>query len=122
MGGGCGVVVDIVIFYLLASPSVLGWNITASKVCSAEGAMVNNFLWNDRWTFKKDHSEKGIASKLGRFARFNLICSVGILLSVLLLHIQVFTLNANLWIANVVSISLTSLWNFGMSTRIRAWT
>jgi dolichol-phosphate mannosyltransferase len=50
--GGSGVFVDMGILYLLADPSRLGWNITLSKICAAEIAMINNFIWNELWTFK----------------------------------------------------------------------
>jgi dolichol-phosphate mannosyltransferase len=50
--GGSGVFVDMGILYLLADPNRLGWNITLSKICAAEIAMINNFIWNELWTFR----------------------------------------------------------------------
>jgi len=40
------------IMYLLADATMLGWNLTVSKVIAAEIAISNNFLWNDIWTFQ----------------------------------------------------------------------
>jgi putative flippase GtrA len=45
------VFVDMTVLYLLHDPSSLGWALTRSKVVAAELAIVNNFFWNDRWTF-----------------------------------------------------------------------
>jgi len=50
--GGSGVVVDMAVLALLADPRFLGWNVLLSKVCAAEAAMINNFIWNELWTFR----------------------------------------------------------------------
>jgi dolichol-phosphate mannosyltransferase len=50
--GGSGVVVDVTVLYLLASPTMLGWNLSLSKAIAAEVALVNNFVWNELWTFR----------------------------------------------------------------------
>jgi len=59
MVGGSGVVVDMGILYLLADPSRLALNITLSKICAAEVAMINNFIWNELWTFRQSPSPGG---------------------------------------------------------------
>ena len=47
--GGSGVLVDMAVLGLVAG--VLGWNLSVAKVLAAETAIVNNYTWNDRWTF-----------------------------------------------------------------------
>src|SRR6266487_1462237 len=87
--GATGVAVDMGIIYLLADPSMLGWNLTSSKVIAAEIAIFNNFIWNDLWTFRGLASESsGWLPRLIRLGKFNLICVAGIVLSVLLLNFQ----------------------------------
>ncbi len=116
--GGSGVVVDMGIIYLLASPSMLGWNISLSKVIAAEVAIFNNFLWNDLWTFRGLAGERNLwRDWLARFLKFNLICLAGIVLSVLLLNVQVYWLHLNLYLANFIAIVLVSLWNFFLNLR-----
>ena len=117
--GGSGVVVDMALIYLLASPSLLGRNLSVSKLIAAEVAIVNNFLWNDLGTFR------GLAAgadrrreRARRFLKFNLICTAGIGLEVVLLNLQVFRLGMNVYLANFVSIVLVSLWNFFMNLRL----
>src|SRR5437870_3604055 len=51
--GVVGLLVDMGILYLLADPRTLGVNVTLSKICGAEIAMLNNFLWNEFWTFRQ---------------------------------------------------------------------
>src|SRR6266545_3181636 len=80
--GGTGVMVDMGIIWLLASSSMLRWNLSLSKVIAAEVAIFNNFIWNDVWTFRGLASAGNIrVERLVRFGKFNLICVAGILLS-----------------------------------------
>ena len=51
--GLSGVVVDMGVLYLLSDPSTLGWGLTRSKIIAAELAIINNFIWNDAWTFRR---------------------------------------------------------------------
>src|SRR5436190_8328130 len=94
--GGTGMLVDMGIIYLLASPFILGWNLSLSKVIAAEAAIFNNFLWNDLWTFRGLATHGGVwRQRLARLAKFNLICVAGIGWSVLLLNVQVKRLGVN---------------------------
>lgn len=116
--GGSGMMVDMFTIYLLVSTAFLGWNLTLGKVIAAEVAIVNNFIWNDVWTFRGlGAAQIGWRQRVGRFAKFNLICLAGIALSVLLLNLQVFILHLNLYLANFISIVLVSVWNFFLNMR-----
>src|SRR5262245_20154845 len=78
--GGSGVLVDMAFLFLLSDPRTLGLGLTRSKVIAAELAMVNNFLWNDAWTFRDLVAERGKRARLRRFLRFNLVCGAGLVL------------------------------------------
>jgi len=118
MVGLGGMAVDMSILWLLADPNMLDWNLTLSKVIAAEVAILNNFLWNDIWTFRGLGGERNVSyQRLLRFSKFNLICVVGIVLSVLLLNAQVYWLHIHVYIANFISIVLVSAWNFVMNLR-----
>ena len=114
--GLSGVGVDMALLFLLSDRHALGWGLTQSKVLAAEAAIVNNFVWNDAWTFR-DMATKlgGGTARLKRFARFNLICAMGLALSVLLLALQVDVLGINRYVANAVAIALVTAWNFWMN-------
>ncbi len=49
--GSSGVVIDMGLLYLLSDPHTLAWGLTRSKLIASEAAIINNFLWNDLWTF-----------------------------------------------------------------------
>ena len=116
--GGTGVLVDMGIIYFLASPCLLGWNLSLSKALAAEVAIINNFVWNDAWTFYGLAASRNLClERLARLGKFNLICAAGIGLSVLLLNAQVYRLNMNVYLANFISIVLVSIWNFFMNLR-----
>ena len=135
--GGSGVVVDMGMLFLLADPKCLGLNVTLSKVLAAETALVNNFIWNELWTFRSTAAACGSRSASGgegrgevgpgrfqgswfgrfgavarRFLVFNGICGIGIGLAVLLLHLFHTWLGWNLYLANLLAIGLVTLWNF----------
>jgi dolichol-phosphate mannosyltransferase len=121
--GLSGVVVDMFMLYLLSDPATLGWGLTRSKVLAAELAIVNNFLWNDGWTFRDvagDAAGSGFRRKLDRFVRFNLISLVGVALCVGLLNIQFNLLGMNRYVANAIAIGIVTMWNFWLNTRL-AW-
>ncbi|MBD3563392.1 glycosyltransferase, partial [Planktothrix sp. FACHB-1355] len=86
--GLSGVFVDMLVLYLLHDPSALGLGLTRSKIISAEIAIINNFLWNDAWTFGDMASkQRGWRKRLKRFLKFNIVCLMGLMLNVLLLNV-----------------------------------
>jgi len=116
--GGTGMAVDMGILWLLTSPNLLGWNLSVGKAIAAECAILNNFLWNDCWTFRGlEPDGGGRPRRLVRLARFNSICLAGLGWSVLLLNLQVHTMGLNVYLANFIAIVLVSLWNFLLNLR-----
>ena len=124
MVGGLGVFVDMGVLFLLVDPRVCGWNnLSLAKAVAAEAAIINNFIWNDVWTFRGISA--GPAGRRGQrsvlFFKFNLICLVGIGLNILLLNLQVRCWHLNVYLANLVAIGLVSFWNFWMTVKF-GWT
>jgi dolichol-phosphate mannosyltransferase len=110
--GLSGLLVDMAALFVLSDPSSLHFGLTRSKVAAAELAIVNNFLWNDAWTFRDlVGRQRGLRLKLRRFVKFNLICGAGVLLNVALLNIQFNLLHMNRYLANLIGIALVTLWN-----------
>jgi dolichol-phosphate mannosyltransferase len=116
--GASGVVVDMGLLFLLSDPSTLGWGLTRSKLLAAEVAIINNFLWNDAWTF---HDVSGRqpngAWKLRRFGKFQLVCFGGLILNTLLLNLQFNVFHVNRYIANAVAILIVTGWNFWLNLK-----
>jgi dolichol-phosphate mannosyltransferase len=117
--GLSGVVVDMSLLYILSDPSMLGWGLTRSKLVAAETAIVNNFLWNDLWTFGDlSGRQRGWRLRLRRFGSFQLICLAGVILNTLFLNIQFNVLHINRYVANAVSIALVTGWNFWLNAKL----
>ncbi|OYQ65773.1 sulfonate ABC transporter permease [Pseudanabaena sp. SR411] len=117
--GFSGVFVDMAIFYLLSDASTLGWGITRSKVIAAEVAVLNNFLWNDLWTFRDlAEQQSGRRKLIKRFVKFNLICLVGIGLNLIILNLLYNYFGVNKYVANLIAIAIVTIWNFWFNLKL----
>ncbi len=117
--GASGVAIDMSVLYLLSDPSTLGWGLTRSKLAAAELAIVNNFVWNDYWTFRDlAISQRGARAWLRRFGKFNLICLSGLVLNVALLNLQFNRFAMNRYLANAIAIALVMGWNFWLNVKM----
>src|SRR5262249_2415517 len=87
--GGSGVLVDMFALHVLSGRSGPGGIIFPAKLCAAGLAMVNNFAWNELWTFRGLTERLRALDRLKRFAKFSLICSGGILISASILVLLV---------------------------------
>ena len=117
--GLSGVVVDMVILYLLHT--TFGFPLTRSKIVAAEIAILNNFLWNDAWTFADvSLRQRGWSARLKRFLKFNLICLGGLILNVLMLNLVYNLIFGQRWsyLANLIAIGLVTIWNFWLNLKL----
>lgn len=117
--GSSGVIVDMGMLYLLSDPSMLGWGLTRSKLIGSELAIINNFLWNDAWTFGDVSSRHpGLKQRLRRFGKFQVICLTGMALNATLLNLQFNLLGMNRYVANAIAILAVAFWNFWLNLRL----
>ncbi|MBD1875271.1 glycosyltransferase [Nodosilinea sp. FACHB-131] len=117
--GLSGVVVDMVILYLLHS--TLGLPLTRSKIGASEVAIINNFIWNDAWTFADiSMLQQGWSARLKRFLKFNLVCLAGLVLNVLVLNVIYNLVFDQRWpyLANLVAIAIVTFWNFWLNLKL----
>jgi dolichol-phosphate mannosyltransferase len=111
--GLSGVVIDMALLFLLSDPRMLGWGLTRSKIIAAEAALINNFIWNDMWTFAEiSRHQNRIGQRLKRFLKFNAICAVGLILNVLILNVEFNAFHMNRYVANLVAIAIVTVWNY----------
>jgi len=116
--GAIGVVIDMGVLFILSDASTFGLGLIWSKALAAQAAIVNNFIWNDLWTFADvTHKKLRFAQRMERFWRFELICLAGVLFSIGLLYLQAHTLGVNRYLANVIAIASATAWNFGMNRK-----
>ncbi|EKU98563.1 putative membrane protein [Leptolyngbya sp. PCC 7375] len=119
--GLSGVFVDMAVLYVLSDPSTLAWGLTRSKIVAGEIAILNNFLWNDAWTFADiSRSQQGWGARLKRFLKFNVVCLSGLVLNVLLLNLifNVIFGQQYRYLANLIAIAVVTAWNFWMNLKL----
>ncbi|MCA6574609.1 MAG: glycosyltransferase [Pseudanabaena sp.] len=117
--GFSGVFVDMAILYLLSDASTLHWGLTRSKIISSEVAVINNFLWNDLWTFSDISShQKGWQKRIKRFLKFNFICLFGMGLNLIILNVLYNYAHINQYIANLIAIAIVTIWNFWFNLKL----
>jgi len=128
--GASGVIVDMLALFLFADERCFGLNLTLSKICAAEAAIISNFTWNELWTFRKriplhakyrggtrDPRDSSKSLLFSRFVTFNALCGAGVLFAVFLLHLFNTGLGVNVYLSNLVAIGLVTAWNYWMNAR-----
>ena len=121
--GFSGVFVDMILLYLLSDPSSLGWGLTRSKIMASEVAIINNFIWNDAWTFADfAKQQRGWNNRIRRFLKFNAVCLIGLALNVVILNFFFNLLFEDLvygrYIANLIAIAVVTIWNFWFNLKL----
>ncbi len=102
--GGTGVIVNSIALFLLYDKVQLPL-ILASAI-AVEIAIISNFYFNNRWTFKA----KGIL--FSRFAKFNVVSLGGLAITTATLWTLATYLGLHYLFANLVGIALATAWNF----------
>jgi dolichol-phosphate mannosyltransferase len=116
--GSSGVGVNMGLLWLLREWERLA--VMPAAVVAVEGAILNNFLWNELWTFQdRSRLRPRLRHRLNRFAHFNVICGAGAGI-----HLAVFWLLTapGRWhylLANLVAIGIVTVWNYGLNL---SWT
>lgn len=108
--GGSGVVINMLGLWLLHDKFGLG--LTRSSLVATSLAILNNFLWNNYWTFKAT----SVQSR--RFAQFVIISLVGMGINIAVLNLLV-AFNSHYAPANLAGIVIATAWNFFANSK---WT
>lgn len=115
--GLSGLLVDMGLLYFFYD--VLSFGLTRSAILAGELAIVNNFLWNDRWTFKDLAQRQSTRQQvLKRFLKFNIICLMGLILKILLLNMFFNGIHLNAYLANFLAIAIVTAWNFWINLKL----
>lgn len=115
--GFTGLALDMGFLYLLYD--VVGLGLTRSAILAAELAIINNFFWNDLWTFGDLSKQQRQRRKvLKRLVKFNIICLMGLVLKVLLLNALFNGLHLNTYLANFLAIIAVTIWNFWINFKL----
>ena len=117
--GLSGVAVDMGLLFVFSDPTMLAWGLTRSKLLASEMAIVNNFIWNDTWTFRDlSAHQRGMTQRLRRFGKFQLVCLAGVIINAVLLNLQFNLLGMNRYLANAIAIVLVTGWNYWLNLKL----
>jgi dolichol-phosphate mannosyltransferase len=115
--GLSGTFVDMGLFYLLRHSLPL--NVVLCAGLSAEVAIINNFLWNERWTFRDfSGSQTGPRQRFIRLVKFNAICVVGLFFHLLILSALMNFFGTNEYVAKTIAIGLVTVWNYWINVNL----
>lgn len=108
--GLSGALVNLLVYRWLVAFPMQVW---AAAALAAGAAIVNNFAWNERFTFPESHRDSpSWSSMLRRFGMFTLISGAGLLLNVAVVELLVAILHLP-WVPGVsAGIVIAGAWNF----------
>ena len=102
--GSSGVLVNEAALWFVASQ---GYYYVQASVLAVELAIINNFLWNDLWTFRDSvGNQLDMASRLKRFLKFNAICAMGAAMNVWAVWSVTELLNIHYLISNLIGMGM----------------
>ncbi len=108
--GGSGVVINMLALYLLHDE--FGSPLSRSSLLAISLAILNNFMWNNFWTFRAT----GIQTR--RVVQFVAISLVGMVINLAVLNL-LFAAGIHYAPANLAGIMVATAWNFYANSR---WT
>lgn len=113
--GLSGILVNMgVLFYL---SEFVGLGLLIAGFFAIELSILNNFLWNDLWTFRSDQHHK-LSSRWHRLILFHGVSAVPIIINLGLLY--VFTQGFGIYYltSNLIGILAVFAWNFFVNRRL----
>jgi putative flippase GtrA len=112
--GAIGIAVQLGVLALLTA---MGFNYLLATAAAVESAVLHNFVWHERYTWR-DRGSRTFPSSASRLARFNLSTgAISIGGNLLLMRLLVGQAHLPPFLANLLSIAGCSLVNFLVSDR-----
>ncbi len=111
--GGSGVIVNMGFLWFFTE--VVGIFYIVSSVLAIALAMINNFIWNDLWTWR-DRGKPGVKALFHRFIKFCIVASIagyGGNLGVLWILTHFF--NIHYLISNAFGIAVGTILNYSLN-------
>ncbi|MDD1686818.1 glycosyltransferase family 2 protein [Methanoregula sp.] len=102
---------------LVALKEYAGFSIPVASICAIQLAILNNFLWNDTWTFKSKGQPQRLSSRWQRLVAFEAVSLGGAVINFAILNAFVMFLAMDYQIANIIGILLGFIWNFFVNRR-----
>lgn len=115
--GVMGFALQSAVLFLLTN-AAYSINYLAATAVAVELAVLNNFTWHQKWTWK-DRPSSGRTETLARLAKFNVTTGVvAIAGNLLLMSVLVGRLGLPVVPANMLTVALCSLFSFLLADRL----
>src|SRR5208283_3571995 len=102
---------------LISLKEFAGFSIPVASACAIELSIVNNFIWNDRWTFKTNQG-RSLSNWWHRFAAFQIISIGGAFVNFAILITLTLIAGIDYRISNIIGIMIAFAWNFLINRNI----
>jgi dolichol-phosphate mannosyltransferase len=116
--GITGIIVNQGLLILLKEYA--GLSLPFASILAIQTAILNNFIWNDLWTFKEKSQQK-LSSWWHRLLAFEAVSAGGALINFAVLNLMVLFLATDYQVANIIGILLGFVWNYMVNRRF-TWT
>jgi dolichol-phosphate mannosyltransferase len=107
--GGSGIIVNMGIFYLANEMAGITYKI--SSLFAYELSILNNYFWNNLWTWK-DRVIEGSKKKQIRFLKYHLITGLSAVINYIILLTSVEVFGLNKYLGNLIGIFIGMGINF----------
>jgi dolichol-phosphate mannosyltransferase len=116
--GLSGIVVNLGVLYLFVEYFILNKDL-ASPI-AIEFSILNNFIWNDLWTFGSAEDQK-VSSRWHRFVAFNIVSVGGAAINYGIFLVLTAWFSVYYLAAQLIGILIAFVWNFLINRRV-TWT
>lgn len=110
--GFSGIFVNMGLLYALTE--IAGIYYLVSAAIAIELSIVNNFIWNDVWTFKSA-GDLRFERKVQRFASFQAVSVGGLAINMVVLYLLADIAGVYYLVANLAGILIAFAWNYGVN-------
>lgn len=114
--GLTGIVVNLAVLKLLLMAGISGY---VALFFAIAVAILNNFLWNDLWTFR-DSAQRGITSVWQRFWLFCTVSIGGAVINYAVAVLLISFIGLSIDISDLIGILIGFIWNF-LANRRFTW-
>ncbi|PKL69639.1 MAG: glycosyltransferase family 2 protein [Methanomicrobiales archaeon HGW-Methanomicrobiales-1] len=113
--GISGIVVNMGVLWYLTD--FVGFYYLIASLFAIELSIINNFIWNDLWTFKSKAGHE-LSSRWHRLVAFHVVSAGGLVINMGVLFLLTSVFGVYYLLSNLVGILLGFVWNFMANRRI----
>ena len=116
--GLSGIVVNMGVLWYLTE--FVGFYYLVASLFAIELSILNNFLWNDIWTFRAAGEHK-LTSRWHRVLSFHIVSAGGLIINMGILYLLTSIFGVYYLVSNLIGILVAFAWNFFVNRRV-TWT